>query len=107
MTEILESPWDTMNTSYVGYNSQIDLDAINVLKLIRKKKFNIDIASELNLPQQYVELLQCIFVSADNEIFDYGSSPRGVWMNDHTSEMAEKCDAYVKAWEEYYIKKWG
>jgi len=60
------------------YNMRIDHDALAVLKGIVAGKFNSDIAKELDLPEQYVELLQTLFCSADWA--EYGTSPRGCWI---------------------------
>lgn len=70
--------WDNAKTHCIGYNAQIDSDALNVLRGIAAKKFNTEISKDLELPPQYVELLQSIFCSMD--WCEYGTSPRGCWI---------------------------
>lgn len=94
-------PWTEWGLGCVGYNGQIDTDVINILKRIREKKFCTDIAKELNLPAQYVELIQSILASHD--IVEYGTSPRGCWFN--MSEI--EADAYIKKWEDFYFRQYN
>lgn len=85
----------------VGYNSQIDEDMLAVLKGIAAKKFNSDIAAELGLPEQYVELMQSIFCSVGWA--EYGTSPRGCWIDPthDAGSLIAKYDAYVqKRWRD-------
>jgi hypothetical protein len=89
--------WELVGLHCVGYNSQIDEDALAVLKGIAVGKYCTDIANELGLPAQYVELLQSIFCSAD--WCEYGTSPRGCWIN-------PKLDAgAVVDWFEGYVQR--
>lgn len=93
-------PWLELGLYAVSYNSQIDADVINVLKCVKQKKFSTDIAKELNLPDQYVELIMSILASKN--ILEYGTSPRGGWFN----MSNEEADAYIKKWEDYYYRTW-
>jgi hypothetical protein len=93
--------WEDAKISCASYNAQIDLDALNVLLCIRGKMFNSTIAAKLNLPDQYVELIQSIFCSAD--WCEYGGSPRGCWMLPH-DDIGR--DARVKKFAAYVFGKW-
>jgi hypothetical protein len=91
---------DTAKLSCVGYNGAIDHDALGVLRGIAAGKFCDDIATELNLPRQYVELLQSIFCSVGWA--DYGTSPRGCWIDpDHKGEEL------IGAYAAYMKRRWG
>jgi hypothetical protein len=92
-------PWEEFGLRCVNYNSQIDEDMINVMKCIKNKKYNSDIAVELNLSEQYVELLQSILCSKN--ICEYGTSPRGCWFM-HSIDA----DEYINKWQEYYKNNW-
>lgn len=87
---------DAAKLSCVSYNSQIDNDALAVLKGIAAGKFNDDIARELGFPEQYVELLQSIFCSVGWA--DYGTSPRGCFIaSDHdAAKLIGKFEGYVR-----------
>lgn len=104
MSELEEGEeWDfwehELKLRCIAYTSEIDADLINVYKGIMAHKYNTEIASELKLPPQYVELLQEMFCSADWA--SYGTSPRGCWPNlDHNPEEQL---AKLKAW---YLRKW-
>jgi hypothetical protein len=99
-----EDEWDfwtdEAELGCVGYNSEIDTDALAVLKAIQAGKFNSDIATELGLPTQYVELLQSIFCSVGWG--EYGTSPRGCWIaHEHDA------NALVTKFEAYVERRWG
>lgn len=93
--------WEEVGLSCVSYNSQIDEDALAVLKGIRANKYNTEIAAELGLPAQYVELLQSIFCSAG--WCEYGTSPRGCWLKEYDDA---KADAMVAKFEAYVRNMW-
>ena len=88
--------WEVLHVSCAGYNSKIDEDMIGVLCGIRDKKFSTDIANDLKLPEEYVELLQAIVCSAG--LAEYGTSPRGCWFDYHlcADEFIEKCNTWFK-----------
>jgi len=90
---------DEAKINCVAYNSQIDQDLINIFKLISEGKFNTKIAKELDLPDQYVELMQSILCHAD--WCDYGTSPRGCWI-DHKKDKLE----LIEKLEKYYFNRW-
>lgn len=94
-------PWSALGISCASYSSQIDADAIHILKAIASRQFNSDIAVMLGLPEQYVELLQSIFCSAG--WCDYGTSPRGCFPAMDWNEF----QAIISAWEAYYDRQWN
>lgn len=82
-----------------AYNGQIDLDFQNVLRCISEKKFSTEIAKELNLTPEYVELVQTMFCNIN--WCEYGTSPRGCWII-HNIKY-EDLDAKLK---EHYYNHW-
>jgi glucan biosynthesis protein len=104
MADMNEDEWhfwsDEAKLSCVGYSSRLDYDALNVLKGIAEKKYNTDIAQELGLPEQYVELLQSIFCSVD--WCEYGTSPRGCWI-----DPSKDADELIAKFERYYRDRWS
>lgn len=96
------APWDFWEEAKIhcaSYNSNIDLDLYRVFCGIVAKKFNTDIAAELKLPPQYVELLQSILCSMS--WCDYGTSPRGCFVDlDHDPEVlrAKLLDYLGRKW---------
>lgn len=70
--------WDEPNLKPYSYDSQIELDMLNVLVGMAARKYNTDIAAVLGLPPQYVELIQYMFCSVGWA--EYGTSPRGAWL---------------------------
>ncbi len=75
------------------------------MECIRDKKYNSDIAIELDMSTSHVELIQYILCSAD--ICEYGTSPRGCWFNTYPPEKAIDADEYIAKWKEYYQQKWN
>lgn len=90
-------PWQEWGLDCVSYTSQIDEDVINIMECIKYKMYCSDISIKLNLPEQYIELIQSILCSKD--ICEYGTSPRGCWFI-NTPEQ------YINKWKEYYKNKW-
>ncbi len=94
------SPWEAMGLHYFSYNSQVDLDALNVLKGIAAGKYNTDIATETGLSPSHVEMIQYLFCGAN--WVEYGTSPRGGWIMHHINK-----DRLVAMFEAYYEAQWG
>ena len=94
------SPWEAMGLLYFSYNSQVDLDALNVLKGIAAQKYCTDIAQETGLSPSHVEMIQYLFCNANWA--DYGTSPRGCWIR-HGIDA----DKLVAMFEAYYEAEWG
>ena len=92
-------PWEALGLRCLSYNSEIDQNAIDVLRGIGDKLYNSDIAARTGLPAQYVELLQSIFCGSD--WCEYGTSPRGCF------PMADDFPALIAAWEAFYERRWG
>lgn len=92
--------WEALGVPCAGYSSSIDDAMIGVLIGISKHQYCSDIAKELKLPEDYVELLQSIACSAG--LAEYGTSPRGAFPKDivQLDTFIEKCDSY-------YGDKWG
>ena len=84
----------------VSYNARIDIDAYQVLQGIALGHGNKQIADDLKLPEQYVELLQSIFCSVG--WCDYGTSPRACWI-DHRHSKDELVEKYAK----YIERRWS
>lgn len=98
-----DTPWDfweEAGLSCVSYNSDIDFDLYRVFCGVIEKKFNTDLASELKLPEQYVELLQSILCSVG--WCDYGTSPRGCFV-DHRHDPEELRGRLL----DYLGRKWN
>jgi hypothetical protein len=95
-------PWESLGLNCCSYNSEIDQQAIDVLRLIGKPEFTYcdDIAETVGLAPAHVELFQGIFSSAG--WCEYGTSPRGCWAIDRKG-----FPALIAAWESYYERKWG
>jgi hypothetical protein len=92
-------PWDALCNRCASYSGQVDQDAINVLKGIRDKLYCSDIAALYGMSESHVELLQCIFCSAN--WCEYGTSPRGCFPIDR-----EGFPALIAAWEDFYRRHW-
>lgn len=92
-------PWTALGISCASYNSEIDAEAIKVLRGIAALKYCTVIATESGMSPSHVELLQSIFCSAG--WCDYGTSPRGCWPIDR-----EGFPALIAAWEVYYQRQW-
>lgn len=93
-------PWEAIEIHCGGYNSEVDADAIAVLKAIRNGGYVSHIAKETGLSEAHVELWQYIFCSAD--WCDYGTSPRGCF-----PMPGIDFPALIAAWETYYERSWG
>jgi hypothetical protein len=95
-------PWESLGLRCCSYNSEIDQQAIDVLREIGSPEFAYctDIAERTGLSATHVELLQSIFCSAD--WCEYGTSPRGCWPIDR-----EGFPKLVEAWEQYFERHWG
>lgn len=99
-----EGGWDfwlhEAKLACVGYSSGIDYHLIAVWRGIMANKFSTQIAEELNLSGEYVELLQSIFCSADWA--EYGTSPRGCWPV-YKSDPQAQLEKLLK----WYKFRWG
>ena len=93
-------PWNALGVDCASYSGQVDQDAINVLRGIRDKLYNSDIAKRYSMAPSHVELLQSIFCSAD--WCDYGTSPRGCFPTDR-----EGFPALIAGWEGFYLRFWN
>ncbi len=95
--------FDMNGMQCVGYDEQIDIDFLNVLMLIKEKISYYEIAKRLELPEQYIELIQSIFCSAG--WCEYGTSPRACWIaHDYKLEyppfdLIEKFKVHMLRWE--------
>lgn len=78
---------DNINLRCGGYSFTIDLDIYNVMKLSADSDtmYSAYIAKELNLSEDYVELIKYIICSED--LADYGTSPRGSWLESKGIEL--------------------
>jgi hypothetical protein len=92
-------PWETLDQRCLSYSSEIDQNAIDVLRGIRDKLYCSDIAARTGMSESHVELLQSIFCGKDWA--GYGTSPRGCF------PMADDFRDIITAWEDYYERKWG
>ena len=93
------NPWDALGQSCLSYNSEIDAEAISVLRGIAAGKYCHNIATETGLSPSHVELFQSIFAGAG--WCEYGTSPRGCWPIDR-----EGFPALIEAWESYFQRQW-
>lgn len=91
-------PWVALGLRCVGYSSDVDQNAIDVLRGIRDKLNNAKIAARTGLNPAYVELLQGIFCGADWA--EYGTSPRGCFA------MADDFPRLIEAFEAYFERQW-
>lgn len=95
-------PWETLGLSCCNYSSEIDQQAIDVLRMIGLPDFTYctDIAERTGMTPAHVELFQSIFSSAG--WCEYGTSPRGCWPIDR-----DGFPALIAAWEAYFERQWG
>lgn len=105
------NPWDAMGIALGGYNSEVDDNALAVLRAIRDGvkrgreggkygNFVTEIVKVTGLNETHVELWQYIFCSAG--WCDYGTSPRGCFP-DHGIDF----DELIVKWERYYQFRWN
>ena len=75
-----------------GYNSEVDDDIINVMRVIRDDRpaFYTDIAEKLQMKPPHVELIQYILCSMD--FAEYGTSPRGCWLTEKGEKMLKEVE---------------
>lgn len=103
-------PWDAMHIHNGGYSSNVENDAIEILRAIRDGvkdgrdggqygNYVTDIANKTGLSEGHVELWQYIFCSAG--WCNYGTSPRGCF-----PDQSIDFDALIEAWAGYYRRKW-
>ena len=98
----MSDPWDKLNLGCCGYNSELDRAAIWVLEATASgMNWCDDIAKLTGLDPLLIELLQSVFSSPEEPIFNYGSSPRGAFF-----ESPESADSYIKRWRDYYKTSW-
>lgn len=69
-----------MGFNYSSYNSKVYDELRGVISCVANRKFNSEIAKELNLTESHVELIQ--YILCDKKLVDYGTSPRGCWLED-------------------------
>lgn len=75
---------DGLGIRYLGYNSSINDDIYNVMRLSSighrgaLSSFSTNIAKRLSISENYVELIKYLLCQEDNA--DYGTSPRGAWL---------------------------
>jgi len=91
--EDLEQPsfWDILGIPKGTYNSAVDEHIIYVIDRMIPKPyaaFSSDIAKEKGWPEEYVELIKYILCSA--ELAEYGTSPRGAWINHDLADLMPK-----------------
>lgn len=103
METIDDDNWDFWRTSGLtcsGYDSDIDLDLINVFKETAKDSHWFkDIAINLNLNEKYVCLLIEILCSAN--FCEYGTSPRSAWA------IKSEYEENLNKLENWYLQKWN
>lgn len=92
--------WEVLGIPCAGYSSSLDEAMIGVLCGIKDKKFNSDIAHELNLNEDFVELMQSIACSA--KLATYGTSPRGAFPEDEKA-----LSIFIEKADEQFKKKWA
>jgi len=93
-------PWESLGLRCCSYNSEIDAQALEVLRGMAKAEYCDDIAKRAGMSPSHVELFQSIFCSAGWG--EYGTSPRGCWPIDR-----EGFPALIAAWEDYYRRQWN
>jgi hypothetical protein len=93
-------PWEALGLPCCSYNSDIDENALAVLRGMESATYATDIAERTGMSPAHVELLQSIFCSAGWG--EYGTSPRGCWPIDR-----DGFPALIAAWEAYYERQWG
>ncbi len=93
-------PWETLGLGCCSYNSEIDQQAIEVLRGMATATYCTDTAERTGMSPSHVELFQSIFCSAGWG--EYGTSPRGCWPIDPGG-----FPALIAAWEAYYLRHWG
>lgn len=91
-------PWEALDLRCCSYSSEIDQNAIDVLRGIRDKLYCTDIAERTGMTPAHVELFQSIFCGKDWA--EYGTSPRACFA------MAEDFPDLITAWEAYYEREW-
>jgi hypothetical protein len=92
-------PWEALGVRCASYNSEIDLNAIAVLRGIADGLYNSDIAERTGLTPAHVELFQALFCGAD--WCEYGTSPRGCF-----PLYRDDFPRLIEAWENYYRRHW-
>ncbi len=127
MTDELEPEFDFMadriGLKYASYNSAVDEQIYNVAKMIvesRKKRdapaYNSDIATALGMSPEHVELIQYILCGVRypemdkskergygyNSAFTYGTSPRGLFVDDEA-----QAERFMAEFEVYLKEEWG
>jgi hypothetical protein len=93
-------PWESLGLRCCSYNSEIDAQALEVLRGMAKVEYCDEIAKRAGMSPSHVELFQSIFCSAGWG--EYGTSPRGCWPIDR-----EGFPALIAAWEDYYRRQWN
>lgn len=105
--------WERLNIPYGGYNSEIDQNIFDVAGAIVLAGMQggfiycTDIAERLELSATYVELIQYILASAKDSPFEYGTSPRGLFVSDDKAaqRFMEDFGEYMNAsYEEQFLK---
>jgi len=88
---LCEEIWENLITNG-GYNGEIDLEILEVMRLLKKKRpiYCTDVAKELGLKPTHVELIN--YILATLGLAEYGTSPRGCW-------LTEKGEEYLKIFE--------
>lgn len=69
-----------MGFNYSTYNTKVYNELRGVISCIANGEFNSGIAKKLDLTESHVELIQ--YILCDKGLVDYGTSPRGCWLED-------------------------
>lgn len=95
-----DDPWLYFNMGCGGYCSGIDRSIIQIVEcLCKKQTYYSEIAKQLELDEQFVELV--LYILCSNHICDYGVSPRGCWI-DHSIDKEKLMKAFIS----YFEKTW-
>lgn len=93
--------WNTLlgERNCATYDGAVDSEVLRVLGLIISKRviYYTDIAKELNLEPNHVQLIQFLLCTAD--LCEYGCSPRGCWETEKGKEFFYKMLPYLEELE--------
>ena len=73
----------------ITYNQGLDIDILKVLQCLNSDdfKFYDKVAVELNMTENYVELI--LHITSDLDLTEYGTSPRGSWLTEDGRKYLE------------------